>query len=133
MKDRAYEIAINPKYDGYQRGLASMVYKFFDKKTELRVSLNEELAKELDKPLIKKKFLKKEKSHPRFKNNVWTPNLAEIGSLSSKNCGVKYLLFVIGVFTKYAWFKPLKVEKAKTVLSGIIKIVRESICEPNKL
>ena len=56
MKDRAYEIAINPKYDGYQRGLASMVYKFFDKKTELRVSLNEELAKELDKPLIKKNF-----------------------------------------------------------------------------
>ena len=133
MKDRAYEIAINPKYDGYQRGLASMVYKFFDKKTELRVSLNEELAKELDKPLIKKNFLKKEKSHPRFKNNVWAPNLAEIGSLSSKHCGVKYLLFVIGVFTKYAWFKPLKVEKAKTVLSGIIKIVRESICEPNKL
>ena len=32
LKDRAYEIAMNPKYDGYQKGLASMVYKFFDKK-----------------------------------------------------------------------------------------------------
>ena len=31
-KDRAYEIATNPKYDRYRRGLASMVYKFFDKK-----------------------------------------------------------------------------------------------------
>ena len=31
LKDRAYEVAINPKYDGYQRGLASMVYKFFVK------------------------------------------------------------------------------------------------------
>ena len=33
LKDRDYEIAINPKYDGYQRRLASMIHKFFDKKT----------------------------------------------------------------------------------------------------
>ena len=44
MKDRAYEIAINPKYDGYLRGLTSMLYKFFDKKTGLSVSVNKELA-----------------------------------------------------------------------------------------
>ena len=31
LKDKAFEIASNPKYDGYQRGLASMVYKIFDK------------------------------------------------------------------------------------------------------
>ena len=31
LKDKALEIANDPKYDGYQRGLASMVYKFFDK------------------------------------------------------------------------------------------------------
>ena len=29
LNDRAYEIPRNPKYDGYQRGLASMTYKFF--------------------------------------------------------------------------------------------------------
>ena len=40
MKDRAYKIAINCKYDGYQRLLASIVYKFFDKKTGSGVSLN---------------------------------------------------------------------------------------------
>ena len=33
LKDRAYEIARNYNYDEYQRALASMVYKFFDKKT----------------------------------------------------------------------------------------------------
>ena len=33
LKDKAFKIASNPKYDGYQRGLASMVYKFFDKKS----------------------------------------------------------------------------------------------------
>ena len=31
LRDRAFNIAKNPKYDGYQRGLASMVYMFFDK------------------------------------------------------------------------------------------------------
>ena len=42
-----YEISIHPKYDGYQRGLASMVYKFFfDKKTGSGASVNEELAQE---------------------------------------------------------------------------------------
>ena len=32
LKDKAFNIAKNPKYDGYQRGIASMVYKFFGKK-----------------------------------------------------------------------------------------------------
>ena len=32
LRDKAYDIASNPEYDGYQRGLASMVYKLFDKK-----------------------------------------------------------------------------------------------------
>ena len=34
LKDKAFKIVINPKHDGYQRGLASMVYKFFDKKSK---------------------------------------------------------------------------------------------------
>ena len=33
LRDKAFNIAKNPKYDGYQRGLASMFYKFFDKKS----------------------------------------------------------------------------------------------------
>ena len=53
LKDRAYEIAINPKYDGYQIGLTSMVYKFFDKKKRFRANGNEELAQELQKLVIK--------------------------------------------------------------------------------
>ena len=47
LKDRAYEIARNPKHDGYPRGLVSMVYKFFDKKTGSGASVNEDLAQEL--------------------------------------------------------------------------------------
>ena len=51
LKDRAYEIAINPNYDGYIGGLESMVYKFPDKKKALLASV---LAQELHKPVIKK-------------------------------------------------------------------------------
>ena len=35
LKDKVFKIANNPKYDGYQKGLASMIYKFFDKKSPL--------------------------------------------------------------------------------------------------
>ena len=65
LKDKAFKIASDPKYDGYQRGLASMVYKFFDKKS---ASLNKssrsgivdepnyQLTNELHKPIITKFF-----------------------------------------------------------------------------
>ena len=68
LKDKGFKIASDPKYDGYQRGLASIVYKFFDKKS---VSLdkskgsgiinepNYQLTNELHKPIIRK--FKKEK------------------------------------------------------------------------
>ena len=47
-------------------------------------------------------------------------------SLSSKNKNVKYSLCLIGVLTKYAWVKPLKDKKDKTVLNAFIEIVSES-------
>ena len=37
LRDKAFNIAKTPKYDRYQRGLASMVYKFFDKKPQVVV------------------------------------------------------------------------------------------------
>ena len=56
-----------------------------------------------------------------------------MGSLSSFNHGVKYLLCVIHVFTKYAWVKHLNDKKDKTVLHSFIEIVKESKLQPNKL
>ena len=53
LKDRAFEIATNCNYDGYQRALASMVYKFFDKKTGSGVSVNGQLEEELHEQVIK--------------------------------------------------------------------------------
>ena len=57
LRDKAFKIASNPNYDGYQRGLASMVYKFFQKKSSgsgITNEFNYQLANELHKPVIKK-------------------------------------------------------------------------------
>ena len=59
LKDKAFEIASNPKYDGYQSGLPSMVYKFFDRKSngsgvKNEIKENQQLANELHKPIIRK-------------------------------------------------------------------------------
>ena len=57
LRDKAFKIASDPKYDGYQRGLASMVYKFFDKKSNggnITNESNYQLADELHKLIIKK-------------------------------------------------------------------------------
>ena len=57
LRDKAFKMAGDPKYDGYQRGLAFMVYKFFDKKSSgsgIANKPNYQLADELHKPIIKK-------------------------------------------------------------------------------
>ena len=60
LRDKAFNIAKNPKYNGYQRGLASMIYNFFDKKAKGSgvnnnndIKQNLQLAAELHKPIIK--------------------------------------------------------------------------------
>ena len=129
LKNRAYEIPRNCNYDRYQRALASMVYKFFDKKTGSGISVNKHLPEELHKSAIKK--FKRRKAYTRFKENIWAADLAEMESFSSKNKNVKNLLCVINVFTKYAWLKPLKNKKGKTVLNAFVEIVNESNRKPN--
>ena len=72
LRDKAFNITKNTKYDGYQRGLASIVYKFFDKNSaslsdksvsgngvNILLKFNEQLAEELEKPITRN--FKKEK------------------------------------------------------------------------
>ena len=57
LKNKSFKIESDPKYDGYQRGLASMIYKFFNTKSSGNGIANErkyQLANELHKPIIKK-------------------------------------------------------------------------------
>ena len=69
------------KNDGYQQGLASMVYKYFDKKTSVsgiqseNIS-NKQLSEELHKPIIRK--FKKRKVHLPFIDNIWGTDLGDI-------------------------------------------------------
>ena len=58
LRDKAFNIAENPEYDGYQGGLGSMVYKFFDKKSKGSgvniVKSSEQLAEVLHNPTLRK-------------------------------------------------------------------------------
>ena len=115
LRDKAFNIAKNLKYDGYQRGPASMVYKCFDKKSKgsgvanNEIKQNLQLAKELHKPIIRN--FKKRTVYSGFKDNIWGADLADMQSLSKYNKGIKYLLCVIDLFSKYAWVIPIKDRK----------------------
>ena len=88
LRDKEFKIASDPKYDGYQRGLASMVYTFFGKKSSGSGTVNEpnyQLANKLHKP-INRKF-KKSKVYSPFRDNIWDVDLADTQSLSKYNKG----------------------------------------------
>ena len=136
LRDKAYDMASNPKYNGYQRGLASMVYKFFDKKSTAEPSSLERtgcgfkklkntarsssiLADERHKPIIRK--FDKRKVYSQFKDNIWGVDLADMQSLSRKDKGVKYLLCAIDLCSKYAFVIPLKDKKELVLLMHLIK------------
>ena len=134
LRDKAYNIASNPKYDGYQRGLASMVYKFFDKKSTgsgIKKDSSLILAHELHKPIIKK--IAKRKVYSQFKDNIWGVDLADMQSLSRKNKGIKYLLCVIDLYSKYAFVIPLKDKKGIIILNAFDKIIKQYNRKPNKI
>ena len=134
LGDKAYNIASNPEYDGYQRGLASMVYKFFDKKSMGSGFVKDSssiLADELHKPVIKK--FNKRKVYSQLKDNIWGIDLADMQSSSRKNKGIKYLLCVIDLFSKYAVVVPLKDEKGISIVNAFKKIIKQSSRKPNKI
>ena len=109
----------NSKYDRYQRGLASIVYKFFNKKSKgsgvnMPLEINEQLAEELHKPNIRK--FKKRKVYSGFNDNILGADLANMQLISKFNKGFRFLLCVIDIFSKYAWVIPLKDKKVLVLL-----------------
>ena len=133
LRDKAFDIASNPKYDGYQRGLASMVYKFFDKKS-LESGVNKDglrLVNELHKPIIK--TFKKRKAHSSYRDNIWGVDLADMRLLSKCNKGIKYLLCVIDLFSKYPFVVPLKDKKGVSIVNAFQSILDESKRKSNKI
>ena len=136
LRDKPFDIAKNRKYDGHQRGLASMVYTFFDKRltgigVNIPLEFNEQLAKELHKPIIRK--FKKGKVYSGFKDNIWGADLADMQLISKFNKGYRFLLCVIDIFSKYAWVVPLKDKKGVSIVNAFQKILKESERKPNKI
>ena len=130
----------NPKYDGYQRGFASMVYKFFDKTSagsginmhaNNEIKQNNQLAKELHRPIITN--FKKRTVHSAFKDNIWDAHLADMQLISKFNKGFRFLLCVVGIFSKYAWVVPLKDKKGVTIASAFQKVLDKSRLKPYKI
>ena len=120
LKDKAFKIPNNPNYNGYQRRLASMVYRFFDKKSKgsgINES-NHQLTNQLHKPITRK--LKKEKFIDHLKT-IWGVDLADMQSLSKYNNGIKYLLCAIDLFGKYAWVIPIKDKKGTSIVHAFEK------------
>ena len=146
LRDKAFNIAKNPKYDGDQRGLASMVYKFFDKKSAGSGIVNNnnnkkkkndfkqnrrpldlvalQLSEELHKPIIRK--FKKRKVYSGFKDNIWGADLADMQLTSKFNKEFRFLLCVIDIFSKYAWVVPLKDKKGISIVNAFQKILDNS-------
>ena len=126
-----------------KEGLASIVYKFFNKKLkgngvntqaepfQKKYENNERLAEKLHKTIIRK--FKKRTVLSGSKDNIWGADLADMRLISKFNKGIRFLLCVIDIFSKYAWVVPLKDEKGASIVDAFQKILKESDRKPNKI
>ena len=78
-----------------------------------------QLANELHRQIIIQ--CKRQKVYSSFRDDIWGIDLADMQSLSKYNKGTKYLLCAIDIFSKYAWFVPLKNKQISTVINAFQK------------
>ena len=151
MHDKAFDIAKNPKYDGYQKGLATMVYKFFGKITFATRARSESLATQnkfaggtiKNENMSYKKLAKytsqllqkfnKIKVHSSFIDNICGADLPDLQLISRFNKRIRFLLCVIDIFSKYAWVILLNNKKGITISNTFQKILDESNRKKNKM
>ena len=129
LRDKAFKIASNPKHDG----LDSMVCKFFDKNSKgrsIKSMPNQQLADELHEPIIRK--IKKRRVYLSFKDNIWGVDLADLQLISKYNKGIRFLLCVIDIFSKYAWVVPLIDKYDITIVNTLQSILENSKRKPKQ-
>ena len=100
-----YYYTTDPRVNGYQRGLSSMVYKFSNERTKgsgitnkENLVVNTQLVEEFHKPIIKN--FKRRKVYFSFKDNIWGVDLADMQLISKYNKGIRYILCVIDLFSR---------------------------------
>ena len=112
-----------------------MVYKFFNKKSKgsgikNEIKKDQQLANQLHKPIIRK--FKKRKVYSSFKDNIWGVDLADMQLISKYNKRIRYLLYAIDLFSKYAFVVPLKDEKGVTIVSAFQSVLNNLKRKPIK-
>ena len=90
-----------------------------------------QLAYELHKPIIRK--FSKRKVYSLFKDNIWGVYLADMQLISKYNKGIRYLLYVLDLFSKYAWVVPLKNKNGITIVNAFQSILDSPKRKPNKI
>ena len=92
---------------------------------------SKELPEELHKPIIGK--LRKRKVYSPFIDNIWGADLADMQLISKFHKGIRFLLCVNGILSKYARVTPLKDKKGITITNTFQKILDESNLKPSKI
>ena len=121
LMDGALSIASDQSKNGYERMLASMIYKFFDKKIQMGQGVKEDiLADELHKP-IRHNFT-------RRRVNVYKPNdilaVDLVDMVNNKDEGYRYILTAQDIFTKYSFAIPLKTKKTEELINAFKTIFK---------
>ena len=88
---------------------------------KMKLCQNKELAKELHKQIIRK--FEKWKAHTSLADNIWVADFVDIQLISEFNKGIRFLLCIVDIFSKYAWVTRLKDKKGITITNAFIKIV----------
>ena len=68
-----------------------------------------------------------------FEDNIWGVDLAYMTLISKFNKGIKYLLCVIDLFSRYSWVILLKNKKGESIVEGFKNILNKSGRKPNKI
>jgi transposase InsO family protein len=100
-------------------------------KASVRKWLAGRLSYTLHKPALRK--IKRGRTIVFYIDELWQMDLCEMQTIKEYNGGVRYLLTVIDVFSKYSWVEPLKDKKSKTTLEAFLKILNNGEREPKNL
>ena len=92
---------------------------------------SQQLAEELHKPITRN--FRKRRVISYGVDKIWAADLVEMQKYSKWNKGVKYLLMIIDVFSKYGWILPLKDKKTESVSLAFDEIFKNSKRKPEKL
>ena len=113
-----------------------MVCKIFDKKSagvgiKNEIKQNDKLVEDMQELIIIK--FEKRNVYSLFKDNIWGDDLANMQLIRKFNKGIRFLLCVIDIFSKYAWVARLKDKKGTAVTNAFQKLLDKSRCKRNKI